>query len=102
MCRQGDVLFIPIEKSKVQGKPVEPENGRYILARGEATGHDHSVSSRYATMTVDEGGLTYLTVDQLTEVQHQEHGPIPLDKGAWRVIPQQREYVAGQGRNMGD
>jgi len=87
---QGDVLFSPVPKSALKGaKPVPPTNGRYIFAIGEATGHDHSAVADRCTLSLAEGGLTYLTVKELTEVTHQEHGILVLEPGTYRVDKQQ-------------
>jgi hypothetical protein len=44
MYRQGDVLLERVAKLPEQIKRVRRENGLIILARGEATGHHHSIS----------------------------------------------------------
>ena len=43
--RQGDVLLIKTTKKNDLGEPIKAESGRMILARGEATGHHHSVDA---------------------------------------------------------
>ena len=90
LYRQGDVAILKVT-GKARGRPVPVEQGRYILARGEATGHHHSIPADAGTMTLDEGGVMYLTIEELTQVEHQEHAPIPLEPGVYRVI-RQREY----------
>ena len=100
-ARQGDV-FITRISGKAKGAAVAPEHGRLILARGEATGHHHSVPAEVATLTLDEGGLMYLTVAQLTAVEHQEHSPITLEPGTYQVT-RQREYAGPERqRYVGD
>lgn len=42
--RQGDILLVRVEKLPGKLKSIERENGRVVLAHGEATGHAHSVS----------------------------------------------------------
>lgn len=92
LYRQGDVLLIPAthpQYRKPQGKLTAPsaESGRYIasgqdsrfvLAFGEVTGHAHVVPAKTATLNLDEGGVMYLTVEELTEVRHEEHNPVAL------------------------
>ena len=85
---QGDVLFSPAAlvgtpKGKVRAAPLE--NGRYIFARGEVTGHHHSAAPETCTLNLDEGGVMWLTVEQLTEVVHQEHAVQVLEPGIYRV-----------------
>ena len=43
--RQGDVLLHAFDGDIPKGaKIVEPQNGRYILAEGEVTGHAHVIT----------------------------------------------------------
>ena len=106
---QGDVLFTPVEllpkDARPKGKltPVSRRpDGRYVFAIGEATGHDHTTRSQTATMSLDEGGVTFLTVEELTEVEHQTHKILVLEPGTYRVTPQQ-EFDPFEGwRNVAD
>ena len=91
MARQGDVLIRKI-RGTAKGVPVEPVHGRLILARGEATGHHHSVPAQAGTLTLDEEGVMYLTIEELTAVEHQEHAPVRLEPGVYRVA-RQRQYA---------
>lgn len=88
---QGDLLFIPVATLPRTTRPATPEHGRYILARGEATGHHHSVLAVPAVRAVVRDDVMYLAVEELTEVQHQEHAPVTLEPGSWEVR-RQREY----------
>ncbi len=101
MLRQGDVLLIPITKVPKKLARIAPEQGRLILARGEATGHHHSVPASAGTLSLDEGGTMFLTIEELTEVRHQEHAPIALEPGKYEVR-RQREYSPAEIRNVTD
>lgn len=98
--RQGDVLIERIP-GKAKGDSVRPERGRLILARGEVTGHHHSIPASAGSLMLDEGGVMYLTIDQLTAVEHQEHAPIELKPGVYRVT-RQREYTPQAIRTVSD
>ena len=88
--RQGDVLVLKIDKTpKEDLKEVPAENGKLILARGEATGHHHSVPSHVAKLFAAVAGLMILKVAQETELTHQEHGPVKLPVGDYEVRVQQ-------------
>lgn len=93
--RQGDVLFtrstVLPEDKRLRGalKLLAPNAGRYIYARGEATGHHHSSVAEGCTLNLDEGGVMWLTVEELTRVEHQEHEVIVLEPGTYRVDRQQ-------------
>lgn len=89
--RQGDVIFIPA-KGKAFQKPtgktspvVSNVAGRHVAAYGEVTGHHHSVDASSGTLVLDEVGRMYMTIDQLTEVEHQEHGAGPLPAGLFEI-----------------
>jgi hypothetical protein len=90
---QGDILLtVILAKDKPKGlRPVVSEQGLLILARGEATGHHHSVPASAGVLEIDEGGVMYLTIDQLTAVEHQEHAAIPLQPKTYRVDRQHEE-----------
>lgn len=99
--RQGDVLLIPVAKIPKKLTAVSAEHGRLILAHGEITGHHHSVPATTATLNLDEGGVMFLTVEELTELSHQEHAPIALEPGSYKVV-RQREYQQDEIRNVAD
>lgn len=100
MLRQGDVLLIPV-RSIPRSATAQKTKGRIVLAHGEVTGHAHTVDAHQATLSIAEGGVTYLTVEQLTEVQHQEHAPVTLQPGKYKVV-RQREYTPEAIRNVAD
>ena len=99
---QGDLLILPLSEARRLGvrlgttrQPLAPDPNlpdRVVLAYGEATGHHHTLPARaVAVAERDELGLTYLTIEELTEVEHNgEHLPITLDPigEPWLVIPQ--------------
>ena len=98
--RQGDVLLLPVNRLPRSAKQ-QPATGRIVLAQGEATGHAHTVDQHAATMSLDEGGVMFLTVEQLTEVRHQEHAPLRLEPGKYKVV-RQREYTPQAPHNVAD
>jgi hypothetical protein len=97
LVRQGDVLLIPTGHPAYKAPtgtltPIPAVQDRCMLAYGEATGHHHSTPATVTTLSLDEGGVTYLTVDQLTEVEHQEHAPAPVAPSALPyMVVRQRE-----------
>jgi hypothetical protein len=92
MFRQGDVLLMPVTDMP-SGRAIEPEGGRLVLARGEATGHHHSVTVDDAEL-VDAAEGVFLRIMAPTPLVHQEHAAITLQPGVYRVF-QQREYAPG-------
>lgn len=105
---QGDVLFsavlqLPTDKQpRGTLRPAMTEDGRWIFARGEVTGHHHSSRVETCTLNLDEGGVMFLTVDQLTEVEHQEHGTVVLEPGVYRVDTQREVDAWGDWRPVAD
>jgi hypothetical protein len=92
MFRQGDVLLLRVEATP-GGERLEPENGRLVLARGEVTGHQHSVAARDAALVEAAEGV-YLQIMAPTPLEHQEHMAIWLQPGTYWVV-RQREYTPG-------
>ncbi len=102
--RQGDVLVLPITALPPKTLPVQPENGRLVLAHGEATGHHHSFAfgERVALFREDGGGGLFGSVTgQAVPLEHQEHAALSVSPGPIAVI-RQRTYVAGIARRVAD
>lgn len=105
IARQGDVLIERMDASvsTMPGTERKPSNGRYILVEGEATGHHHSVAAEDidTLFANDETGEMFLRVMRETRLTHQEHAPIVLTPGTYRVT-RQREYTPEGLRNVAD
>ncbi len=95
MFRQGDVLLIPIKKMPAASKleAVPREDGRIILAHGEATGHAHAIKSERAALFSDPklAAIFMHVTDESVALEHDEHGTIAIPPGTYRVV-RQREY----------
>jgi hypothetical protein len=87
MHRQGDVLFTRIAELP-EGLTQRKSQ---VIVEGEATGHHHSLVA--GRVLEDAQGYLFLEVLQATQVVHQEHHPISLEPGCYRVT-RQREYLA--------
>jgi hypothetical protein len=99
--RQGDVLLICSEKQlDKKFKPVEFDNGKVILAYGEATGHAHAIDAKACTLYEWQGNRL-LEVKKATSLKHEEHSPIALKPGIYEVR-RQREYTPEAIRNVQD
>lgn len=93
--RQGDVLLVKTQRRELPGATRVPrDQGRIILALGEATGHAHAISAAEAELLEVGEGERYLRVDGPAALTHEEHGAIDLEPGLYRVI-RQREYGPG-------
>ncbi|MFE1783511.1 hypothetical protein ACFW9F_13180 [Streptomyces sp. NPDC059506] len=108
MYRQGDVLIVPVTGEQLpEGAgdlPQQPRDprGRLVLALGEVTGHAHAVVGPGA-LRREPGpfGAAWLHLPDGGRVVHEEHAPIPLPKGWYRVV-RQREYTPGAVRVVAD
>ena len=103
--RQGDVLILPCDAIPATATDAQPENGRLIVARGEATGHHHSFPwQRGAVLFRDDGaggGAQYVRVDQPVALEHQEHTALTLPPGNYAVRIQ-RTMSSGLVRRVAD
>jgi hypothetical protein len=85
--RQGDVW---IERIDALPEVISPVPGPTILAHGEVTGHAHEVK-RYGKLFKASDGQLFLKMACKGILEHQEHDPITLPAGVYRVR-RQREY----------
>lgn len=89
--RQGDVLIEEVSTVPNSTQPVPREGGLVVLAHGEVTGHHHSFREHSVALLEAPGGERFLTLKRSATLQHQEHDPITLPAGNYRVR-RQREY----------
>jgi hypothetical protein len=98
LWRQGDI-YITTTKSVPTGARLLPH---CTLAEGEVTGHSHRVAESHAAELFSHSGSLYLVVAaEKATIVHDEHGPIPLARGTYRVW-QQREYSPEAIRTVRD
>ena len=88
--RQGDVLLERVEQVPA-GAVRQASGARIVLAEGEATGHAHAVESEGAAVFTAPDGRRYLVLTRAAQLEHEEHAPIALEPGAYRVV-RQREF----------
>src|SRR5688572_3958625 len=98
MWRHGDVLIAAIE--------AVPEKATQIpgstLAYGEITGHSHRIAEPNAAELWEVDGRLYLkVVVPSATLIHEEHQPITLSQGVYRVW-MQREYSPTEIRRIVD
>ena len=93
MWRQGDVFFEVIGQIPDEAKEAPIPHG--VLVHGEVTGHSHRVEdlSSAHLFAGNMAGEIFLDVSApSTRIVHEEHGPIELKTGFYRVW-RQREYT---------
>ena len=98
MFRQGDVLIERVDALPAGATDVTDGN-RIVLAHGEVTGHAHAIYEpqtkalpRGKARMWSAGAERYIQVIEATAVKHEEHAPVALDHGVYRVV-HQREYT---------
>ena len=108
MYRQGDVLVLPVSEDDVppaiKTSSPEPRDGRarIVLAFGEATGHAHAITAPGELFrTASPLDPDYLHLPRGGRLTHEEHAPITLPAGWYRVI-RQREYTPREVRTVAD
>jgi hypothetical protein len=95
--QQGDVLIFPVDKIPKTAKPVKGAT----LALGEFTGHHHTLFDTVdaaapasnnpfemgsATVNLfEDGEYKYAQVTKEVYLKHQEHKPIRIDPGTYRI-----------------
>lgn len=100
MYRQGDVLIISTATPNDQGTKISRENGKIVLAHGEVTGHSHAIAEPEALFALF-GNDRILISPVPVVIEHEEHAPISLPAGAFKIIIQ-REYAPDRIRSVAD
>jgi hypothetical protein len=100
LCAQGDILIERVEDDVPSGAIVRTvHDGPVTIAEGEATGHHHRLLGSVAMYRDDAiardipQGLYIAHVEVLSptaRLVHEEHAPIVLDKGTYRVRRQRQ------------
>ena len=101
--QQGDVLIKLIQPKEVSKEAVKV-NSR-TLAEGETTGHSHAVAEGSFTMLLNpfESGVRFLNAISELVVKHEEHAPVTIKPGNYRVeIVQEEDHFLRLTRNVRD
>ena len=110
---QGDVLVEEVSPTDTKSESINVDpDGSVVLARGEVTGHRHRFAledrvtmfrdDALAQSIPNELYLGHIKVgDKGATLLHEEHAPISLAKGTYR-IRRQREWTAGDARIVAD
>lgn len=94
MYRQGDILLMRV------GQGIDPtdvererEDGAVVLAHGEATGHRHRLVEPHVRLYEKPSKARLLVVKGTQALlRHEEHAPIEVPPGIYRVV-RQREWT---------
>ncbi len=107
--RQGDILFLKIENLP-QG--CEKQNS-IVIKEGETSGHSHKIVSgsvkfykqvvadNSRTRSLGEQIIGYLEVTDRAVIGHEEHNPIYLPSGVYRILQQRVFNPFEEGETYG-
>jgi hypothetical protein len=98
MYRHGDILVAAVSEIPSDARKLQ----HLVLAEGELTGHSHRIADADDAVLYKAGGEMFLRViARAATLIHQEHGPIELPQGNYRVW-RQREYAPQEIRTIRD
>ena len=98
MYRHGDVLIAPVGEIPA-GAHARPGA---TVAHGEITGHSHRFEDPAAVRLYALAGDLFVEVlTPAARIVHEEHGPISIPNGCYRVW-RQREYSPREIRTISD
>jgi len=83
MVVQGDVYFISAERIPHHAAAKKKDHRGFVIAEGEATGHAHVIDDDIELFEAD--GTLYVRTVKEVRVTHEEHRPLTLRAGLWRV-----------------
>lgn len=95
--QQGDVCIAKV--LKIKGNKLN----HLTLAKGEKTGHHHTITEGEASL-YEENGILYLHIESATAIlTHQEHKPIVIEKGDYEIgIVQEYDHFLEEARRVAD
>jgi hypothetical protein len=91
--RQGDLGITPLKEIPQNLKSVYTGDN-FVLAYGEATGHSHILAcepTNQFEILEDSGGKKYLRLSGNSQLIHQQHRTIIIEKGFY-LINNEKEY----------
>lgn len=95
--QQGDVIIRKV--SNIKGIKLD----HLTLAKGEKTGHHHTITEGDAEL-YEENGILFLRVNSKeATLTHQEHLPIVIEKGNYQIgIVREYDHFAEEARSVAD
>lgn len=101
MIVQGDVFFLRANEMPSGAKQKEKNGKGFIIAEGETTGHAHVAIGELEMY--EKNGTLYLKVHNTIPVTHEEHKPVYLDEGIWKVgIVREYDYLENGFKDVPD
>lgn len=106
VVRQGDVVVQRVSDLPLAAA-LEKDTNKVVLAYGEVTGHHHrfddvlSVPESPKVRMWSAGAERFIQVLERSSLVHEEHAPIALEPGVYKVTIQ-REYSPEEIRRVVD
>lgn len=95
--QQGDVILKKVES--IKGIKLN----HLTLAKGEKTGHHHTITKGEAELYEKDGILFLKVISTHATLTHQEHKPIVIDNGNYEIgIVKEYDHFAEEARNVAD
>lgn len=79
--QQGDVLIKKVATIPEKARTKNTD----VLEYGEVTGHAHRIKDVNAAILREWEGITYMEVLLKTQIVHEEHNPITIQPGLYRL-----------------
>ena len=101
--QQGDVFFEPADKVPSKANKVKPDSRGHVFAEGEVTGHYHGTTVSDGATMFEKDGVLYFSSDSEFTVKHQEHNPITVSPGVWKIkIVQEWDHLKEEADRVRD
>ena len=100
--RQGDVLIAAVADIPTGASELPRGKRGVVLAEGEVTGHAHRIASRHAKLLRTEEDVRYMRVTAPVALRHEEHAPIEIPPGNYRVTLHHEYAPAELPRTVAD
>lgn len=97
LIQQGDVLIKKV--LEIKGKKLN----HLTLAKGEATGHHHTITEGDAEIYEHEGTLFLKVNSEKATLSHQEHHTIEIPQGEYEIgIVKEYDHWKEEAKNVSD
>lgn len=102
MIQQGDVCLEACASIPSQAKEMKMDNGQWVLAYGEHTGHKHALDAEGVECFECDGKI-YVRVSKEAQLKHEEHNQITIPVGVYEVTGvQEFDHFTEEARRVAD
>lgn len=94
--RHGDLLLTRVDSIPTKARKTNTN----ILQEGELTGHKHKLRGQAQIYELEE--QKYVQVEEPTELMHEDHNTIVLEKGTYLLEHERELDILGDIRSVMD